>query len=322
MFVHHSKAMKALVQSVYFEGQWHVRDIAHFFKISLSTLYRWIHAPKQQRKQIRGRKPSLSPEAHAWIKKHVIRYKQCQMDKMQTALFDKFQARVSSRTIYRSLKMQGVTCKKAHFHAKAPDPRKLLDFSLYLKNIPSSNIIALDESSFDTHMTPSRGWSRKGTKCVFIPNTTRARKRFSLIMAISNQKVLAWELIQGSFNKQRFLNFLNTQLLPNMIQTNTGNVFTHVLMDNLSFHRSKETIETLHHANCSALFIPPYNPDSNPIEMLFALIKTTARMYQPTTERSIRIMLRKEVTRIEQRQVLFNFFKHALEHKTSSSCRV
>ena len=48
-------------------------------------------------------------------------------------------------------------------------------------------------------------------------------------------------------------------------------------MDNASIHKSDETIKLIEQANCKILFLPPYSPDLNPIEKVWARIKAKIR---------------------------------------------
>ncbi len=46
-----------------------------------------------------------------------------------------------------------------------------------------------------------------------------------------------------------------------------------VIMDNASFHKSQETQQLIEQAGCKVLFLPPYSPDLNPIEIFWANFK-------------------------------------------------
>ena len=70
--------------------------------------------------------------------------------------------------------------------------------------------------------------------------------------------------IHGSFNTERFLDFLNT------LDTKKDDV---VLMDNVRFHHSKVVAELLKQKNLDVLFVPPYSPWFNPIELCFSIVK-------------------------------------------------
>jgi transposase len=50
-----------------------------------------------------------------------------------------------------------------------------------------------------------------------------------------------------------------------------------VIMDNLSSHKRQRTRELIEAAGAVLLFLPPYSPDLNPIEMVFAKIKNLLR---------------------------------------------
>jgi transposase len=46
-----------------------------------------------------------------------------------------------------------------------------------------------------------------------------------------------------------------------------------VIMDNASFHKSQKTRELIESVGCKIIFLPPYSPDLNPIEKLWANMK-------------------------------------------------
>ncbi len=50
-----------------------------------------------------------------------------------------------------------------------------------------------------------------------------------------------------------------------------------VVMDNLSSHKSEEVREIIEAAGATLLYLPPYSPDLNPIEMAFAKLKAHLR---------------------------------------------
>ncbi len=44
-------------------------------------------------------------------------------------------------------------------------------------------------------------------------------------------------------------------------------------MDNATFHKSERTRELIEKAGCKLLYLPPYYPDLNPIEIFWANLK-------------------------------------------------
>ena len=56
-------------------------------------------------------------------------------------------------------------------------------------------------------------------------------------------------------------------------------------MDNVRLHHSKRVKSMLARVNCETIYIPPYTPEYNPIEMAFAQIK--AHYYRASSDRPI-----------------------------------
>jgi len=50
-----------------------------------------------------------------------------------------------------------------------------------------------------------------------------------------------------------------------------------VIMDNATFHKSQESLNLIEMAGCKVLFLPPYSPDLNPIEIFWANFKKMVR---------------------------------------------
>jgi transposase len=72
-------------------------------------------------------------------------------------------------------------------------------------------------------------------------------------------------------NREFFDLYVETQLAPIL---HKGDV---VILDNLATHRSPKAAAILKDIGAWFLFLPPYSPDLNPIEMAFAKIKTLIR---------------------------------------------
>src|SRR5690625_2414834 len=78
-------------------------------------------------------------------------------------------------------------------------------------------------------------------------------------------------VLRGPISRVRFESYVETQLAPML---NRGNV---IILDNLSSHHRPKGAETLKSISAGFLFLPPYNPDLNPIEMAFAKRKVLIR---------------------------------------------
>jgi transposase len=60
-----------------------------------------------------------------------------------------------------------------------------------------------------------------------------------------------------------------------------------VVMDNLGSHKGSAIRRTIRAAGARLLFLPPYSPDLNPIEQVFAKLKTFLRKAEERTVDSL-----------------------------------
>jgi transposase len=106
------------------------------------------------------------------------------------------------------------------------------------------------------------------------------------LMNVSSNKVVAWQLVKGSFNKVRFLAFLEEHLIPAMQDRPH---LQHLLMGNVLFHKSADVREMLekHDFTEPIIFNPPYHPDTNLVEMVFSSLKNMTRKRAPRNHKEI-----------------------------------
>jgi len=78
-------------------------------------------------------------------------------------------------------------------------------------------------------------------------------------------------LLDGPMNGSAFLAYAEQVLAP---QLRPGDI---VVMDNLPAHKVSGVREAIQRAGASLLFLPPYSPDFNPIEMAFSKLKAILR---------------------------------------------
>ena len=83
-------------------------------------------------------------------------------------------------------------------------------------------------------------------------------------------------VLDGPINAECFLAYVEQILVP-VRQGDT------VILDNLSSHKNEEAARLIAGAGARLLFLPPYSPDLNPIEMAFAKLKELLRQAQART---------------------------------------
>jgi transposase len=103
-------------------------------------------------------------------------------------------------------------------------------------------------------------------------------RTLTFLAALRHDRVSAPCVIDGPINGRAFLAYVEQVLVPTLVP---GDV---VIMDNLGSHKGKAVRHAIRKAGAKLFFLPPYSPDLNPIEQVFAKLKTLLRK---AAERSI-----------------------------------
>jgi len=131
-------------------------------------------------------------------------------------------------------------------------------------------LVFIDETSTNTKLTKRTGWAPVGERLVdHIPFGHWKTQTF--IAGLRCHGLTAPWVIDRPMNKQLFDIYVETQLAPTL---NSGDV---VILDNLSSHKSEKAAQTLKNIGAWVLFLPPYSPDPNPIDMAFPKLKAHLR---------------------------------------------
>ena len=93
----------------------------------------------------------------------------------------------------------------------------------------------------------------------------------TLIGALGIEGMRCSTVVDGAVNSDVFEAFVEQVLAP---QLKPGDI---VVMDNLSSHKRLRTRQLIEAAGAELVFLPPYSPDLNPIEMIFAKVKQLLR---------------------------------------------
>lgn len=119
-------------------------------------------------------------------------------------------------------------------------------------------------------MTPIRGWSRRGSKLVARAPFGRWRT-LTFLAALRHDRIDAPCVLDGPVNGQLFTAWVEQFLVPTLAP---GDI---VIMDNLGSHKGKAVRSAIRAAGAKLFFLPPYSPDLNPIEQVFAKLKLLLR---------------------------------------------
>jgi transposase len=141
-------------------------------------------------------------------------------------------------------------------------------------------LIFVDESGCNTAMTPRYARAPVGERALGSRPVNRG-KNISIVGAVRLHGVVTIRPFEGAINVDKFLRFLERDLLP---LTRAGDV---VVMDNLSVHRDPEVLARIRQAGLRVLFLPPYSPEFNPIELYWSCFKRQLRRCEARTRQDL-----------------------------------
>lgn len=262
------KEMINIVKNFYKSNKYSIREVSEIFKISKSTIHRWINIDNKNKKCKNVSDYEIIKETIENIVKEnpFIRIKDIQ-NKIKNIIC-KY---ISVSGIYLYLKKLNITYKLASqklYSNMNNLKQKVKEFKKIIKNIKLKNIVCLDESYIMTNMCNTYGWSKKGERITkYIKSNP---KKFSIMMAIDNKKIISSKIYNVNINKEIFYEYLKNELLPKIKNK-------YIIMDNVSFHKSKEIKELILKSKNKIIYIPPYSPEYNPIEGVFHILKNKIR---------------------------------------------
>ena len=180
---------------------------------------------------------------------------------------------VTHDTVWRFIRREGLTFKKT-LVASEQDRPKVARFrdrwKAHQHRISADRLVFLDETWIKTNMTRLRGWFMRGTALVAkVPHGHW--KTLTFIGALRQDEIVAPCVFDGPINANTFVAWVEQSLVPVL---KPGDV---VVLDNLGSHKDPRAQRAIRAAGAHLLFLPPYSPDLNPIEMIFAKLKTLFR---------------------------------------------
>jgi transposase len=96
-------------------------------------------------------------------------------------------------------------------------------------------------------------------------------KTTTFVAALGSGGMTAPMVVDGAMTGDLFVAYVEQVLAPTL---RPGDV---VVMDNLASHKRARVGEAIERAGCTLLYLPPYSPDFNPIELAFAKLKALLR---------------------------------------------
>ncbi len=126
-------------------------------------------------------------------------------------------------------------------------------------------------------MSPTRGRAPRGERLVCaLPHGHWHTTTF--LCGLRSTGLVAPLVLDGAINGAAFLAYVEQFLAPTLSR---GDV---VVLDNLSSHKVSGVREAIEARGATLLYLPPYSPDLNPIELAFSKLK---RLLRDAAERTV-----------------------------------
>ena len=171
-----------------------------------------------------------------------------------------------------------------------------------LKNIDISKLVFLDESSINLAYFRLYGRAKKNQRIRQGIKDCRFQRQ-SVLSTVSFDGQQIPFVFDGTLNKELFAEYLKTQLAPSFASDRI------LVLDNSSVHKSKKVIATLESLNIKYLFLPPYSPDYNPIELLWSKMKTILRKLKARNKPHLEIAIRNALASMPLSNI-HNWYRH------------
>lgn len=148
--------------------------------------------------------------------------------------------------------------------------RKRAFWKKHQANVDPRRLVFIDETWTKTNMAPLRGWAPRGHR-LDAKAPYGHWKTLTFLAALRCDRIDAPYVFDGPINAQNFLAYVNHQLVPTLKPRDI------VVLDNLGSHKGTAVRTAIRAVGARLVFLPPYSPDLNPIEQVFAKLKHLMR---------------------------------------------
>ena len=253
-----------------------VREVAETFGVSVASVVRWSQRQRQTgsaaAKPMGSRLPRSLAGQRDWLLARIAAKPDATLRELVAELNDRA-IKASYGSVWRLLDDEGISFKKS-LHASEQDrpdvARRRARWKIHQGRLDPSRLVFIDETWAKTNMTRSHGRCTRGRRLVAKVPHGRWRT-LTFLAALRRDRIDAPCVIDGPINGNSFLAYVEQMLVPTLAP---GDI---VVMDNLGSHKGRAVRRAIRTAGAKLFFLPPYSPDLNPIEQVFAKLKTLLR---------------------------------------------
>ncbi|MCJ9670059.1 MULTISPECIES: IS630 family transposase [unclassified Neorhizobium] len=274
----HPIALRERVVAFVEEGHGH-REAARHFRVSPRFVNDLVILKRETGSLLPRRQGHLGggklSAQHAWVGERLAQNGELTLDELCVELCGRGVI-VHRSSVGRLLHRLGLSHKKSLQAAEQLRPEIARARELWTArrkpffNKGLARLVFIDETSTNTKLTKRSGWSARGQR-YRTHSPFGSWKSQTFIAGLRSHGMVAPWIVDRPMNARIFEAWIETQLAPNL---SPGDV---VILDNVAFHKSERAEELVRAKGAWLLFLPPYSPDLNPIEMAFSKLKTLLR---------------------------------------------
>ena len=278
------------IVKAYQNGEGSIRKLAKRFKVSANFIWTLLKQVRQTgsvapKPHGGGRSPAVNLRGQEFLKSLIEQQPDLTLEEIAQEYQKPF-PKVSTSTIDRTLRKLNLTRKKKSlFEPNQNTPENLekpQNYQINLAPFEPQELVFIDETGCIRNTTRSQARSAKGQR-VKCPNSLNKGTRISVIGALGVDGILTALSYEGTLNANLFEYFVEQFLVPVLTPNQV------VILDNASSHHSEEAIALIEATGAGVVFLPPYSPELNPIELIWSklknflkqtIISTTDELYQ------------------------------------------
>ena len=260
------------------EEGWSIAQVIKIFEVSRKTIYNWVSKWEKEgvlglyNQKGRGRKPLLNQEQENQVKEWV-KQEPKNLQKVIDKIHKAWSIKLHKETVKRIIKKLKMTWRRMkrglskeaeewELEVKLPRLREFLE----QEQKGEIDLRYLDQSGFSLTPYIPYGWQEEKETLIL---KSRPGQRINVMGLMSRTQELDYQIIKGSINSQKVINFLDKY--HEKIEKKTI-----IILDQASIHTSDAFVakyEEWKQNKMEVFWLPAYSPELNLIEILWKFIK-------------------------------------------------
>ena len=253
-----------------------VRAVAALFGISASAAAKWSARLRAEgspaARPMGGARRAVLAGERDWLLARVAAVPDLTLREIRAELSGRGVV-VGLWAVWRFYEAEGITFKKtivAAEQTRADIASRRRRWARLQAAVDPRRFVFIDETWAKTNMTRLHGRIARGQRLRALVPYGRW-KTMTFVAALRCEGISAPLVLDGPVNAASFQAWIDQMLAPTL---RPGDI---VVMDNLSSHKGPGIRRAIRAAGAKLFFLPPYSPDLNPIEKMFAKLKTLLR---------------------------------------------